>query len=717
MELNAQEDQFALHTPEGCVNNQVIHTTESSICNPLVIEGYPVLGRFDSTTDVNNVIERVVRESMECTTDPSSVKCVFQVGRLVGITQNRAIVLPVETELILENDTTRISFIPDVSPKLIDTLYLDVFTSQAGDSRLVSSHDCVEVEVVTSQNIDHRKPGDDLEGFHHIRIYRVPYDNEDGLMLQQMECWEHNILNNLLVYRPHSQHHYRIQTASTTVTHGTSTPDKLGNVLKLSFRHMRNYKTSPVGPEKLIKWELNVVDHWDIVVNEEMANIPIESLIQCFTTCLVSKQDDTPEFSFLDRDVVDEGRRHYIQLCLQGRQLVNQFQRMVAFKRNRFGYILSLVRSNLCMILDRFDKTSVDIESTGDFYPNRFGDTAEVVQLHYDTRKLVRQKGSAVEALRRHNNLVKRILIACYIHRKSTVLDLACGHCQDLDKYATVGIKQLTGIDISLSEIMEARRRYSERSSSRRIRFRADFHHGNLLEEKIYGVFLRNRKFDVVTMQLAIHYIISDEANATMLLRNIHQALGDKGIFIGSTVCCNAIAKGLNAKTPYQASDDGPLRWEFGNSIFRVTVDDESMDSLMDPVTNKYLSGDALVSHLETHWGIKYHFFLMESIDASEYVVPWKAFTELCVRLGFRLIETFTFPEYLDNAPTILNNLSVTLPANVMDNLTHHIKQISSLNISPEQQEAFMLYRTFVFEKISGRDKLYMQGVKIRRTQ
>ncbi|ORM41918.1 mRNA cap guanine-N7 methyltransferase [Babesia sp. Xinjiang] len=688
----------------------------TSISNPLLIEGYPVFGRSQSTTTVSTLIQRLVRESMDCTSDPSSVKCVFQVGRLVGITQNRNIVLPVETETVLENDDSKVTFIPEVSAKFIDTLYMDIFTSQAGDARLVASSDHVEVEVVSSSNIDHRKPGDDLEGFHHIRIYRVPYDTEEGLRISEIECWEQTVLNSLVVYRPQSQYHYRIQTSSSVVKSTTDGSETLGSALKLSFRYMRNYKTVPVGSEKLVKFELNVVDHWDIVVNEEISGLSIKSLVECFTSCLVSKLSDMSAVTFFDLEVVEESRRHYIQLSFRGSQLVKQFQRMINYKRNRFGYILSMVRSNLSMILDIFDSSSVDTETVADFYPNRFGDTAEAVQLHYDTRKLVRQKGSAIEALRRNNNLVKRVLIACNVRRKASVLDLACGHCQDLDKYATVGISQLMGIDISLSEIMEARRRFSEQSSSRRFRFKAEFHHGNLLEEKVYSSYIRKRKFDVVSMQLAIHYIISDEASATMLLRNIYQALGDKGIFIGSTVCCSAIASGLAAKPPYQSTDESGLRWDFGNSIFRVTVDPSSMDKLISEDTGQALPHDVLSSILESRWGIKYHFFLMESIDASEYVVPWKSFSELCSRLGFRLLETFTFPEYMEKAPFILTKLSGRLPANVVENVQRHLKVMSNATMSKEQQEAFMLYRVFVFEKITGRDKLYMQGVKIRRT-
>ncbi|GIX61060.1 methyltransferase domain-containing protein [Babesia caballi] len=687
----------------------------TSHANPLLIEGYPVLGGTDTTVTVSNTVERVVKESMECTRDPFSVRCLFQVGRLMGVTQNRSIVLPVETECVLENDESRVVFVPEVSPKCIDALYMDVFTSQAGGYKLVSDSDHVEVEVVSSSNVDRRKHGDELEGFHHTRIYRVPYSTEDNMRLSMLQCWDHNVLNNLVVYRPQSQYHYRLQTSST-VEKTADDSCALGNILKLAFRHMRNYKTVATGNDKLVKWDLSVVDHWDVVVNEELTKLPIEKLFECFTTCLITKEADAAAFPFFDRDVVEDSRRQFVQLCIPGSQLGKQFQRLIEYKANRFGYIISLVRSNLRMLLDSFDTTSVDLETTADFYPNRLGDTAEAVQFHYDTRKLVRQKGSAIEALRRHNNLVKRVMIACYVRRKSTVLDLACGHCQDLDKYATVGISQLMGIDISLSEIMEARRRYSEKQSSRRVRFKAEFHHGNLTEEKVYSTYVRKKKFDVISMQLAIHYMISDEASATMLLRNIHQALGDKGIFIGSTVCCSAVAAGLAANAPYQSTEgDGGLRWDFGNSIFRISLEEASIEKLTDGETGQPVPPDVLAARLEARWGLKYHFFLMESIDASEYVVPWKSFSELCARLGFRLLETYTFPEYIERAPEVLNKLGGAVAANVLENVLHHIRVMASVKMSKEQEEAFMLYRIFVFEKVTGRDKLYMQGVKIRR--
>ncbi|CDR96877.1 mRNA capping enzyme, large subunit family protein, putative [Babesia bigemina] len=684
--------------------------------NPLAIEGCSVFGVSNSAATVSGAVERLVRESMACTRDPLSVRCVFHIGRLMGLTQNRDIVLPVETECVLDNNDSKVAFIPEVPPTCINALYMDMFTNQAGGHRLAPDSDHVEVEIVSSSNVDQRTPGDALEGFHHTRIYRVPYSTDEGLRLSEMQCCDHNVLNTMHVYRPQSQYHYRLQTSSAVAKEDESDGVGLGMTLKLCFRYMRNYKTTAVSEEKLVRWELNIVDHWDVVLNDEMTQLPIERLFECFTTCLVSKHSDMSAFPFFDREVVEDGRRHYVQLSVHGSQLGKQFQRLTECKANRFGYIVSLVHSNLRMILDSFDSMSVDEVPTADFYPNLFGDTAEAVQFHYDTRKLVRQKGSAIEALRRHNNLVKRVMIACYVRRKDTVLDLACGHCQDLDKYATVGISHVMGIDISLSEIMEARRRYSEQLRGRRFRFKAEFHHGNLLDDRVYATYVRNKKFDVVSMQLAIHYIISDEASASMMLRHIHQALGDKGIFIGSTVCCNAIAKGLIANPPHQTSDDAGQRWDFGNSIFRVTMEDASMEKLFDAATGQPYPPDALISRLENQWGLKYHFFLMESIDASEYVVPWRSFAELCTRLGFRLLETFTFPEYMERAPALFRKLESSLTANVLENVLHHLRVMSTVEMSTEQREAFMLYRIFVFEKVTGRDRLYMQGVKIRRS-
>ncbi|KAK1444637.1 hypothetical protein BgAZ_105430 [Babesia gibsoni] len=694
------------------------YTPKSIACksNPLLISGFPVFGNSDPTTTIQNSMERVIRESMECTCDPFAVHCVFQTGHLFGVTQKRHIVLPVENETVLESDTSKVNFIADLSPKCIDALYVDIFTSQAGSHRLIADADFVELEVTSSSNIDMKTGGDDIEGFHHTRVYRAPYGAEEGLRLSDSQCWDHNVLNNLVIYRPQSQYHYRLKTISRihTVTEKEGMESEV--ILKLAFRHVRSYRTTGGGEEKLVKWDLHICHCWDIVVNDELSKLSIEELLESFTGSLINGNVGGETNNLFDRDVVEETKRQYVELSFGEPQLAKQYIRMTKCKENRFGYIIAMVLSNLRMIMDRFDSTPMEVDTTTDFYPNRFGGTSEAAQLHYDTRKLVRQKGSAVEALRRYNNLVKRILIANYIRRKSAVLDLACGHCQDMDKYATVGISHVLGIDISLAEIMEARRRFSDKNRGGRFRFKAEFHHGNVMEDKVYSAYVRNKKFDVVSMQLAIHYTISDESSAAMLLRNIHNSLCDKGIFIGSTVCCNAIAKGLSINGPYHSTEGkGGLRWEFGNSIFKVSMGPESIDKLTNGDLNQEETMKTLGSRLESSWGLKYHFFLTESIDAAEYVVPWKSFVELCSRLGFRLIETFTFPEYLERADTAFSRSGVPLDENVQENLRHHLNNMSSVNMSKDQQEAFMLYRVFVFEKVTSRDKMYMQGVKIRR--
>lgn len=688
--------------------------TITSKSNPLWVEGCFVFGQTDSSGTIMVSLERAVRENMECTSDPSSVHCAFQIGRLIGVAQNRNIVLPVENESILENDESKVKFIAEVSQKSIDTLYTDIFTSQDGSYRLVSDPDSLELEVVSSSKMDVRKGGDRYEGFHHTRVYRVPYSTEEGMRLSEMECWDHSNLNNVIVYRPQSTYHYRLQASTKISAPVKSNLAESEVVLKLAFRHARNYKTCKNGDKKLVKWKFHIYDQWDIVVNDEIAKMPLERLFGLLTACLINGIDET-SCHFFEREVAEESRRQYLEASVDGSQLAKQFLRLSQCKDNRFGYIIAMVHSNLKMMLYHFDSIDMELDNMVDFYPNRFGGTSEAAQFHYDTRKLVRQKGSAIEALRRNNNLIKRIIIACHVRKKSAVLDLACGHCQDLDKYATVGVSHVLGIDISLAEIMEARRRFSYHRKGGRIRFNAEFHHGNILDEKVYSTYVRDKRFDVVSIQLAIHYMISDEASATMLLSNIHKALNDKGIFIGSTVCCKAIAKGLKANAPYHSSEKGGPVWDFGNSIFKVSMEESSIEKLTDGDITRELSFEMLSSKLESRWGLKYHFFLMETIDAGEYVVPWKSFTDLCTSVGFRLIETFSFPEYLERSEKVFSQMSLSLEPSVTENVLRHLKTMSSVIMSKEQQEAFTLYRLFVFEKVTGRDKMYMQGVKIRR--
>ncbi|KAK2196589.1 bifunctional mRNA (guanine-N(7))-methyltransferase domain/S-adenosyl-L-methionine-dependent methyltransferase superfamily/mRNA triphosphatase Cet1-like superfamily/mRNA cap guanine-N7 methyltransferase/mRNA triphosphatase Cet1-like [Babesia duncani] len=668
--------------------------------NPVVIEGYNVFGKSAQDKSLLGFLFNLTEDGIQNTRDASNVRVGFQIGRITSISQDRRIVLPVETDVVLESDTSKIQFVPNVSTEDLNTLYISVFGNTSSHLKFYPDLDNVEIEITYSPVVM-KTENKQLEGFHHSRIYIMPYNADEGLKLDSIKICKSRNLGSLLIYKQQSHYHLRFNV--NTVFEDVEISDC--NILGIKFRSVRIYKCKCENDFKTGNFQMEVITEWSIRVQNDITNISYESLFKYFIETLLTQNNEmsngtvVPEW--IDIETVEETRQQWVQMTTYDDQLSKQYNRMLQSKGNRFHYILSIMYINMNELIDAFNSRNPELDAMDQFYyPGRFGDVSENAQIHYDTRKLLRQQGSAIEALRRCNNFVKRILISFYIKPKSCVLDLACGHGQDLDKFGTVGIQTLVGIDISKKEILEARSRYNTRRN--RFRFSAEFHHGNVLDKKVY-VFLKNRLFDVVNFQLAIHYVLESEQMAEFIITQIHKTLNDGGLFIGSTMCCKALAAGIHYSL---TQEDSTL--SFGNDIFTVTLDpntctfDEQKPSL-----------NTLQNKFETDWGIKYHFYLMESINESEYVVPWTSFVKLCRKVGLRLVETCTFPEWLQASRTRYKSASI--PRYVEENLEKHYGMISGYPLSHPQQQVFQLYKIFVFEKISARYKMFMGGVKIMK--
>lgn len=101
------------------------------------------------------------------------------------------------------------------------------------------------------------------------------------------------------------------------------------------------------------------------------------------------------------------------------------------------------------------------------FYPGLF-DAAARVQEFYGQRASQRREGSQQTAkLRRHNNLVKVLLLEQFmdpLQGELRLLDLACGRGQDLLKYSRehrrCSVRSVLGVDFAPEAVEEAQRRY-----------------------------------------------------------------------------------------------------------------------------------------------------------------------------------------------------------------------------------------------------------------
>ncbi|KAF4667939.1 hypothetical protein FOL47_003332 [Perkinsus chesapeaki] len=328
------------------------------------------------------------------------------------------------------------------------------------------------------------------------------------------------------------------------------------------------------------------------------------------------------------------------------------------------------------------------------------------VQDHYDrkTRNQVSQNESEVGALRKYNNLVKRVLIEKFVPPSGpVVLDLACGHGQDLWKYSACKPRLYIGIDISSEAIEEAKRRYGE--SEQRLQYRAVFIQGNLEDETTFkkailiaeqeGVCCAaaagdTRVFDTVSMQLAMHYLMSSEEAAQQLLARVSAVLKPGGNFIGTIPCSETISNRLKHTT---ISSDGSAK--FGNDHYSVTFEKEELAKLCRTRTAvpQGESAAAVIDHkmCSSIWGVVYRFWLIESIDdQAEYMVPFKSFDAAARGSNLKCVLHANFGAFLDHYET------------KCDVVRTFRRKHSGVVLSPEEEPVFNFYTTFVFTRSSS---------------
>eukprot|EP00923_Selenidium_pygospionis_P059603 GHVN01104869.1.p1 GENE.GHVN01104869.1~~GHVN01104869.1.p1 ORF type:complete len:452 (-),score=75.05 GHVN01104869.1:88-1347(-) len=392
-------------------------------------------------------------------------------------------------------------------------------------------------------------------------------------------------------------------------------------------------------------------------------------------------------------------------------ELKKEYKKKIRKKQNNFDlYCIGMLRyaQSLCDRIQAFMAEEVD-GNQAYYYPDFFGDVSAEARRHYNI-KAVGTDSSLIEGLRKYNNTVKRSLIEYCVADGCTVLDLACGHGQDMLKYNDKKVRHYIGIDISKEEIREARRRQSRSESARdssttrkALKYRAEFHVGNLLHDDAYAALKKrpSSKVDIVSCQLAIHYCLINQQAADDLLQRISQHLNQGGLFIGSTVCCDQIASRLfNTAQLKRNYKNGIQSYQFGNGCYSASFDQKTFHHLQGteyenddgwetngPIPN-FDSFEELRHKLRSQWGIRYHFWLVETIDAAEYVVPWQSFKEVASSHSLELILSCTFDKYVDNMVKKEEFLG-----NWMSNQGKNVK------LDHQQMEVFSVYKVFVFQK------------------
>eukprot|EP00388_Colpodella_angusta_P019797 GDKJ01049513.1.p1 GENE.GDKJ01049513.1~~GDKJ01049513.1.p1 ORF type:complete len:692 (+),score=176.15 GDKJ01049513.1:21-2096(+) len=356
-------------------------------------------------------------------------------------------------------------------------------------------------------------------------------------------------------------------------------------------------------------------------------------------------------------------------------------------------------------------KADSDYDSEGEkeefFFPNFIGDVASNAKKHYDEKKNLGAKGTELEGLRKCNNEVKRLLIELYVPKTGAkVLDLACGHGQDMLKYVEKEIQLLIGIDISAVEIKLALSRYMEQLASRNIRFRVDYRSGDLLLAKTYE-FLKGELFDIVSIQLAMHYLMISIDSCRSFLSQVSKHLQAGGFFLGTTASHLTISGRLCEDGKVKVDSNG--NYFFGNDYYRVSFAPSAICKLLDVPslqdarisvddTTKIVSftpiqKERMCYSIENRWGIGYTFWLKDLIsDAFEYNIPWSQFLSVAKNeFQLDLVEDINFLDAISVGSAFSPRLKEWFDQKMKSGL-----------LKDYEKDPFSFYKAFVFRKQGG---------------
>lgn len=334
-----------------------------------------------------------------------------------------------------------------------------------------------------------------------------------------------------------------------------------------------------------------------------------------------------------------------VSMWLTSETLLAQYNRMIAGQNHGFTLLVRDFMRNATALAKQLGRVLQDSSRKRKLFFSGVFDLAGDVKKHYNDKveRFVSQDQSEAGGIRKYNNLVKSILLSEYVPERAVVLDLACGHGQDLMKYIAKRPRLFIGTDISEVALNEARRRHS--SSSRRT-YPAEFIQGNLMVPEIFQQIKQTAErmgvteespFDIISIQLALHYMVGSSEDAKLFMNRVLGLLKPGGRLIATFPCCERIAGRLRNITPV---DDTFSDFVLGNNIYKVTFSKDELlkviPSLSDAVMKK--SSEDMESQIEqldlddvsntvgNLWGVQYKFWLIQTIDnQEEYIVPFSA--------------------------------------------------------------------------------------------
>jgi SAM-dependent methyltransferase len=380
---------------------------------------------------------------------------------------------------------------------------------------------------------------------------------------------------------------------------------------------------------------------------------------------------------------------------------------MKAGQTNGFSLLVRDFIGNALDVARAVDCASPRVSKTL-FFPGVFDMAADVRQ-HYDAKmaRFTRQEESKSGMIRKYNNQVKSAILNQFVPQRAVVLDLACGHGQDLLKFRNKAPKLYVGTDIAQAALNEAQRRYREN----RLSYPAQFIPGNLRLADVYQSIMEvasaqgypdTAVFDTVSMQLAIHYLIGSRDDANEFLSRVARMMKSGGQFIVTLPCCDRIANRLRSINPENIGSFNSF--EFGNELYNVSFITEELVKLIPELTQSISDRnmdafesalaetdfDEVVSKASTTWGVKYMFWLVDTIERQEeYLVPMESLSQVALECGLSVELSRNFAEVPDLFP---DSASQSGPGGR--------RQTQTVVLSDVEEEVSNIYRAVVFKKL-----------------
>ncbi|SPJ09546.1 methyltransferase, putative [Plasmodium sp. DRC-Itaito] len=399
-------------------------------------------------------------------------------------------------------------------------------------------------------------------------------------------------------------------------------------------------------------------------------------------------------------------------------------------KSNKLHYMIYNFYKNFDCLMNLINKLKNNSIKYEYYFPKMIGDVNEEIRKHYDKKKVILLKKSNIKYIRVFNNEVKRIMILFFVSYNSKILDLACGHGQDMLKYNSVQNKVYVGIDLSKKEIELAKERLNQNDMKGLCNNdNFIFLQGDILNNKFYRKWKsKNIMFDIISINLALHYVIYNEKSSKKFFKIIENFLENDGLLLATTISTVTLTDFLMKRSNIEMNGDN-ITITLENDLFTIKFDQENLlkifknkiclEEFIEFINNnsgsqiKYDYFSNLIRYsLDNVVGIKYYFYLYDTIDAHEFVIPQTYLKKKLEELD--MVELFNntaimFLHYITNNLETYEKydnikyfhlLNKTIDHNIFKNIKERINKIHGYSRDSQiYYDICSLYHVYVYKK------------------